>query len=243
MQLQPMVVKKYSCLLFLGSIALELFFVFIYIQGILVTGKSYPAFDLNGLQTIPSLFSAVQLFCLGFALIALSFYPKKMNRQPPRRLLLTLGTIIIYISVDEVYKLHQLFYKPLCLLPFIEKCNQFSQIWIYVYIAIAFLTVGILARDLIASWRFYPQGSLLAGIGIFTFLFGGMGLEIIKYDFLQPILLKFLNYRDASFIFIEQLRIAIEEFLEMFGVSITIYSLGLILARRLSIINNYSSFH
>jgi hypothetical protein len=237
MQLRTTTVKKNSKYLFFALMSLELIFVIIYLWGILTTGKSYAAFDLNGLRTIPSLFSAVQLFGLGFVLVALAFYPPQANRQPSRRLLLTLGGIILYISVDEVFKLHQLFYKPLCWLPFIEKCRQFAQIWIYVYIAIAFLTIAILAKDLIASWRFYPQGALLAGIGIFTFLFGGMGLELIKYDFLQPIMLMFFDYNDAKFILIEKLRIAVEEFLEMFGVSIALYSLGLILARRLELVN------
>jgi hypothetical protein len=223
-------------------IGLELLFVMIYLGSILITGASYPAFDMNGYQTIPSLFAAVQLVTLGLAFLGLGWYNRHPGEKPSRRSLWTVGIIFLYIGVlDETFKVHQHFYKPFCYLPGIENCRDFYPVYIYLYIAIAISTFLILFRDLKASWRFYPLGAFLAGLGIFIHLFGALGLELIGFDLLPQILSKFFNYNDWVFILVEKIRITLEEFLEMFGVSIALYSLGLFLAKRLEITSDHES--
>ncbi len=219
--------------LLLWLVTLEVFFVIVYLGRIAIAGKSYPAFDMDGFQTIPSLFAAVQLLCLGLAFLGLSLYRARLFQHPSRRLLLTLGAIFTYIAADETFKVHQFFYLPLCIFPWIADCQRLKSIYLLVYPAIAVALVLTLRRDLLASWRFYRKGSAIAAIGIFTFLFGALGSEIIRYTILQPILLKFVSYDSALFRLVELVRVAFEEFSEMLGVTLTLYSLGLFFGKRL----------
>ncbi len=211
----------------LGSlIAFELVLLSIYLITVWLWGKSPAIVDFNGFQNLPSLFSAVQLFIVACGFMGLAFYRSYPGQKPSRRLLITVGLILFYVSViDETFKVHQHFYKPFCWL-LIENCRSWYNIYIYLYIAIAIATLVLLFKDLKATWNFYPFAAFFVGFGIFTFLFGALGLELLKFQVLN-----------TGYGMLEKLRIGLEEYLEMLGMTLTLYGIGRFFIRRISDIN------
>jgi len=212
----------------------EFLLLLIYLGSIWLRGESLPWLDFNGYQNLPSLFSAGQLFVTSLGFLALGFYSRQGKAQPSRRLLLTLGVLFFYISIiDETFKVHQHFYKPLCYLPVIDNCRSWYNLYIYLYILMAVAIFIGFFRDLKAAWKFYPLGALFSGMGMFIFLLGALGLELLKFKLLEPLLLSYIQVDSGTFILIEKMRIGLEEFLEMVGTTMTLYSLGLFWSKRL----------
>ena len=202
--------------LLLGSlIAFELVLLSIYLITVWLWGKSPAIVDFNGFQNLPSLFSAGQLFIVACGFMGLAFYRSYPGQKPSRRLLVTVGVILFYVSViDETFKVHQHFYKPFCWLH-IENCRSWYNIYIYLYIAIAIATLVLLLKDLKATGKFYPSAAFFVGFGIFTFLFGALGLELLKFQVLN-----------TGYGMLEKLRIGLEEYLEMLGMTLALYGIG-----------------
>jgi len=216
-------VRKLNRRLLWSLLIFEWVLLAIYLATVLLWGDSPPLWDFNGFQNIPSLFSAIQLFAVACSFLGLAFYRGYPGQKPSRRLLVTVGVIFFYISlIDETFKLHQHFYKPLCWMPGIENCRGWFNIYIYIYIGIAIATFILLFKDLKASWRFYPRASFFVGFGIFMFLFGALGLELFKFQLF-----------DTGYGMMEELRIAVEEYLEMLGATLTLYGNGLFFVRRI----------
>ncbi len=79
-------------------------------------------------------------------------------------------------------------------------------------------------------WRSYRKETFLALLGMFIFGIGGFGAEVFK-DTAQP-LLSLLFTQDFLITFIETLRIAFEEFLELIGENLVLYGFLLFLGKR-----------
>jgi membrane-associated HD superfamily phosphohydrolase len=208
-------------------IVFELGLLSTYLITVWVWGKSPAIVDFNGFQNLPSLFSAVQLFIVACGFMGLAFYRSYPGQKLSRRLLVTVGLILFYVAViDETFKVHQHFYKAFCWL-LIENCRSWYNIYIYLYIGIAIATLVLLFKDLKATWKFYPAAAFLVGFGIFTFLFGALGLELLKFQVL-----------DTGYGAIEKLRIGLEEYLEMLGMTLALYGVGRFFTRRISDIDS-----
>jgi membrane-associated HD superfamily phosphohydrolase len=214
--------------LLLGSlIAFELVLLSIYLITVWLWGKSPAIVDFNGFQNLPSLFSAVQLFIVACGFMGLAFYRSYPGQKPSRRLSIALGVILFYVAViDETFKVHQHFYKLFCWL-LIENCRRWYNIYIYLYLAIAIATFILLFKDLKATCKFYPLAAFWVGFGIFTFLFGALGLELFKFQVL-----------DTGYGAMEKLRIGLEEYLEMLGMTLALYGIGRFFTRRISDIDS-----
>jgi hypothetical protein len=216
-------VQRVNQFMFWTLVAVEWVLLAIYLGTVWTWGESPAIFDFNGFQNIPSLFSAVHLFGVALGFMGLAFYRSFPGQKPSRPLLVTVGVIFFYISViDETFKWHQHFYKPFCWMPWIENCRSWFNIYIYLYVGIAVTTFLVFFRDLKASWKFYPVASFFVGFGIFTFLFGALGLELFKFQLF-----------DTGYGMMEKLRIAGEEYLEMLGATLTLYGIGLFGVRRI----------
>jgi hypothetical protein len=72
MKLQAKTVERASYRLLVGFILFEVLIVVIYLGSILLIGKPYPPFDMDGQMTVPSLLQAFLLFTIG--LISLIFF-------------------------------------------------------------------------------------------------------------------------------------------------------------------------
>ena len=225
MTLNPKAVQKVSNSLFLVLILLEVFLALLYLADIFVNGKAYQLFDMDGLITIPSLLQALQLYIIGLISLGLFIVHNPETQRPSKLFLFTFASLFIYASVDELLEIHQqlpnLLHTP------------YNYEWMLIYISIGLITLLGFYRDFIALWDFHRRSLLLMAVGIVLIVIGGLGTEIFKYELLQPLLGQIFQQGELVAILVEKLRVAVEEFLEMLGESITIYGICLYVTKRL----------
>ena len=225
MKLHPRVVQKSGKLLLLVLISLEIILFLLYLSGIIFTGKAYSAFDMDRQMTIPSLLQSFQLFLIGFIALSLFITGRHSSQPPSRPFLLTVALLFIYGSIDEIFKIH------LQLQHLLSTPHQ--RDWMPLYLAIGITTPLVFHRDFIALWHFHRKAIVFVALGMGIFILGGFGSEVFKHELVQAILSAMLRQDDFISIFIEKFRVAVEEFSEMLGESITLYGLCLYLAKRL----------
>ena len=147
----------------IALILFEVLLVAIYLGGIILTGHPLPAFDLDGLRTIPSMLQALHLFAFGFIALALFFLQPQVTSLPSRSLLLTIGILLTYGGIDEVWKIHLQF----------DRLFPHHQ-WIAIYIAVAFGLPIFFYRDVIALWKRYRRATGFTLLGLCLFGLGGI---------------------------------------------------------------------
>jgi len=226
MRVKPGVVEKVSNYLLLALIFLEISLVIIYLAGVVLIGRAFVPFDMDGKMTIPSILQAVQLFLIGW--ISLYFFLVRSHpSQPPSPIFsLTVALLSFFAATDELFKIHLQLKE---LLPIMSNHD-----WKPIYISIGLTTPLVFHRELIALWRFQTKAIIFIAIGVVIFMLGGFGLEIIKDELLQPLLYPLFDQDDFIAFFIEKLRVAVEEFSEMLGESLILYGISLFLAKHLS---------
>jgi GH35 family endo-1,4-beta-xylanase len=207
--------RKASYSLLWVLIAFEILLTSIYLACIFFQGEAYPAFDMDGGMSIPSLFQALQLLLGGLISLSFFIFGNHSSLRPSRLFWFIIGLLFVYTSIDEVFKIHHLLY------------SLKIQNWTTVYLLIGLTTFVALYRDIITLWRFHRRSTFLMALGIGIFVVGGFGLEIVKQELLQP-LLEYIFPPDNSIPFlVEKLRVATEEFSEMLGGSIILYGMSL----------------
>lgn len=225
MKLHPKALERASHRLLVGFILFEVLIVVIYLGSILLAGKAYPPFNMDGQMTVPSLLQAFLLFTIGF--ISLIFFAvERSSSQPPSRFfLLTVGVLMLYASVDEVFKIH------LQLQSLLNTPN--ARDWLRGYILIFVAFPAVFLRDFVRLWKLYRRETLLALLGMLTFGMGGFFGEILRYKFLPGLLWKIFpdNYR--AVLFLMKIRVAYEEFFELLGETLILYGVLLFVAKRL----------
>lgn len=201
-------------LILIGLILLELLIVLIYLGSILANGQTYHPFDMNGFMTIPSLFQAFQLFSIGLISLTLFFQETTYQRPPSQRFKLAIAILLIYGGIDELFKIH------------LQLKDWFSilgdRTWLGIYLAVFLGTPLLLYPDFRKLWRSYRYETLIAIVGMIIFAMGGFGAEILRNS-IDP-LLRILLKAEYSMDFFESLRIALEEFGELVGESLILYS-------------------
>ena len=186
-------------------------------------GPLRPFFDLDGEKSIPTWFSTIQLFAVG----ALLFLAAANNRQElylASAGLYIAGLVFVFLSADEAVQIHEnLTYMSrdagLSELSFIGHWGA----WIVAYAVLGLIGLAFGARHLWALWRNFRPIAVWGMVGAFIFFLGAVGFEIASFPF--------RNSAEAETI--ELSAIAIEEFLEMLGVTIILYA-TLVLANQLS---------
>lgn len=225
MKLHPKAVERASYRLLVGLILFEVLIVVIYLGSILLTGKPYPPFDMDGQMTVPSLLQAFLLFTIGF--ISLIFFTvQRQSSQPPSRFfLLTVGALMLYASADEVFKIH------LQLHSLLNTPN--ARDWLRGYILIFVMFPAVFLREFAALCKLYRRETLLALLGMVIFGMGGFGAEILKSKILQPVFWIFFRKHSFILLFLEKTRVAFEELAELLGETVIVFGILLFVAKRL----------
>lgn len=200
-----------------GLIVVEVGLAIAYLVGIARTGTPYAAVDFNGKQTLPSLLQAVQLGLLGLIPLGLFLFHRIPTLPPSRSLLLVTAVLFLYAAVDEVLKIHLMLGH---------------RLWQILYPTLGTAVLIWFRRDLMRLWRFERRSLLFVAIGMGIFVLGGFGTELLKSFVIRPLLSQFLNQHGTIALWLESSRIAIEEFSELLGESLTLYGVcGLAMAR------------
>lgn len=225
MTVSPRVVKKFGNILLWLLIVVEVTLALIYLAGIILTGEAYSAFDMDGKMTIPSLLQSFQLFLVGAISLGLFITNRHSSQRPSRLFLLTVALLFIYGSIDEIFKIHLQLYHLLS--------TTHKRAWMPIYLGIGVTTPLVFHRDFIALWHFCRKAIFFVALGMGIFILGGFFSELFKHELVQAILSYFFQQDNLIPLFIEKIRVAVEEFSELLGETLTLYGLCLYLTKRL----------
>lgn len=185
-------------------------------------------FHLEMEFNIPALFSAAQLFLVGYGFLLVRKSLKQRDSEPPR-LYLALGIIFIYLALDEGLFLHESITMLSRRVDWIPKTESGHGAWVLPYILIGLVFFLVNLKSLIRLLQQYTREFSTMAVGFFLYVLGALGLEINKGLF-QALDLLPEHQR--------MLQVSIEEFLEMFGITIVLY--GVLLLNR--VVQNDPSF-
>ena len=170
-------------------------------------------FSIGGEATVPSAFSALQLFVVGLLFLCHGMWPK-VQLVRNSGFLFVVGMGFLFLSLDEFATLHELLNARL---KHLENSPRFFRgnhgIWIAVYVGVGvlFLLAGL--KTLVSMIKIYTRPSVLMASGFFLAVFGGVGLEAVSYQFLRNLNRGFLYRLEMTF----------EELFEMAGISLVLY--------------------
>ena len=205
-------------------IILEIFFCLIYFGDFLLGEpfwRIHELFDLDSEASIPTWFSTIQLFMIGF--IALLVANNQKTTPPPSKWGLTFfGLGFICLSMDEGSAIHEKLTFTFYNNPLVPYFHGVHGIWIVVYGCIGIITLLILHKDIFAVCKYFRKEALIFLGGMIIFLAGAAGAETITFF-----------YIDKSDPFIYAIEVILEEFLEMAGASILAYSVLLLAIKKL----------
>lgn len=201
------------------AIIIEICFVLIFLVGFMSSYQVHYLFNLDREWNIPALFSAAQLFLVGIVFLSMSNH-EKQQLFPSTKFLIFLGIGFIFLSFDESFSIHErltLFYRHIDWIPSFKGNHG---VWVVPYLTICFIFLLLAYKNFIKLWNNYRQETTIMAFGFIIFLIGAVGLEVISYQFIRG--------GEAS-LNIYILEVALEEFMEMIGISIVLY--GAILLR------------
>lgn len=223
MNLNPKILQDNSKLLLFSLIAIDLCFGLIYLISSIIRGEALPAFDFDKPRTIPIFYAALQLFAIGFSLVMTWLWRRLHSKRPYRWILLTVGAGFIYLSIDKILKLHLMIHS----FSWLPQFKSGGGAWVFFYVPLGLIIILSGYRDLIALWRFYPRATLITILGVGIFLLGGIGVEVINYQFLQSKIWKIQEQDTSLAIIINAIKVTLEETVELLGQSAAIYGISL----------------
>jgi len=195
--------------------ALEICMVILYLldQHFHAFGKVHHIFDLDEELTLPSWFSAAQLFLIGIVFLLQNFrFPLPKNAS--LKLLSFIGLGFIFLSLDETVMIHERINWTFRHLDFLPRFKRGHGLWISIYATTALILLTIWWKSILEMWQSYPKQFILFTLGSLILLTGAVGLEIIGYQYLRVGELRYLYIWE----------VAIEEGLEMMGASVILYA-------------------
>lgn len=230
MIVNDLIVKRKIRNIFIGLVIFEIAIVVIYIGSIVKMGTPYPAFDMNGKMTIPSLLQSLHLLAIGFISLMLFLKLPRNQGRPSHKFMLATAILLIYGSIDEMFKIHLHFAD---FLP-IEKRS-----WMVIYAIVFFGLPTVFYRDLIFLWHKHRRETSFALLGMVIFAIGGFLGEILRDFLLFPATYKILNVRDIITLYqnidlVQGLRVAFEEFFELLGENFVLYGFMLFAAKKIA---------
>ncbi len=205
----------YAASILRAFIIVELCLVFMYWVGFLLGEPNLLStlFDLDREANIPAWFSSSQLLliCLTTWLACLLH---NSHERPSRLFLFITGAAFLLMSLDETSQVHESITASLgdryidWVPPLILKHKEIPIAGLVLLIFFA----RLIYPDLKGLWLWSRKKSLVAVAGILTYLLGASVLETIGYEFTEK----------GTFIY--RLEVSAEEFLEMFGASLILYT-------------------
>lgn len=220
--------KSANRLLFI-LIAIEIFFAVVFLTFSFLGDPLWiidRLFNLNGEKNLPALFSSIQLFSVGIILLVIARQPRKLL-LPSTIFLSILGAGFIFLSIDEAFSIHESITRMLKHIDWIPRFKGDHGIWIPLYLSLIPIFLSIFYKNFFAMWNQSKKETILVTSGLGLFLLGAVGMEVIGYQFLTT--------ANTPILYI--LEIAIEEFLEMFGISLVLYGVILYHANLTSNVN------
>lgn len=197
-------------------IALELCMVILYLldHRFYAFGRTHHLIDLDQESTVPSWFSSVQLFLIGILFLLQKFrYPLPKNDS--LNFLSFIGLCLIFLSMDEAISIHERVSWTFNHIEWLPRFKGDYGLWIPIYVVAGLTLLAVLQKNILKIWRFYPKESVLFTLGFLIVLAGGVGLEIISYQYLR-------NVDELNNLYL--LEVAVEEGLEMIGASVMLYA-------------------
>lgn len=202
--------------LFFGLLAIELLLLAAYLT-LHVLGAGFeagplrPWLDLGDDTSLPAWFSSVQLFLVGVVLLVAALNNGRPHVVRPS-FLAAAGLVFVFLSADEGARIHEKITE-------VARAGRVDWLlirgaygaWIMVYLAAGALLLAAGRRSLLALWRHLHPEMQVAVAGALVFVTGGIGVELIGF-YLAP---GSTPYKVAT---------AVEEFLEMAGVSVMLYA-------------------
>lgn len=207
--------------LFWGLILVEFLFVTGYVLNILWGSPSWIVtrlVDLDDEGSIATWFSSMQLFVVGLLFFLKSRHASAIE-LPSATFFCILGLGFIFLSIDEAAAIHEKINALLKQGAFMPRFKGDHGIWIFVYVLLAGIFLSFTLRNFIALWRRSRRIASIMAIGVLTFVIGAVFFEIIGYQFLRN---DMTSWRYVT-------EVALEEFLEMLGISIVLYGALLLL--------------
>jgi hypothetical protein len=193
---------------------LAIIFVFVHIlvpeirMG-LIRPLSNLSFDLS----IPAWYSAIKLFVVG-ALLFIASRNNQYNRYLPSSFLMGLSILFTFLSADEGAAIHEKITSTVKVLNLDWLLIRGHGAWIIIYSIISFPLIWLFIRYFRRAWKYFRRETIMALCGVSVFVTGAVILEIISYLFL----------RSGSTPVLYLIEVVFEEFFEMSGVSIILYS-------------------
>jgi len=172
-------------------------------------------FDLDSEGNIPAWFSSSQLFCVALTYWASALRKRRLDR-PSRIFFVLTGLAAAYVSSDETAQIHERITAWVGKRYVDWVVPLAAENFFFVMIAVALMMVicQLLAADLLLLWNNHRRITLIAALGIVIGLTGGMGVETLGYKLLR-------GQTDSMWYKIE---VTVEEFMEMFGASLVLFS-------------------
>jgi len=169
---------------------------------------------MDGEGNLCSFFSGGQLFAIAAILLLKDFEIETLSERLPL-LKITAGFSFLYLAVDEVMALHEklsvVIHKSFIssIIP-INYCE-----WVFVYLISGSILLFVFYNDIMFLLKSFKKEVLLGIFGVIVLLSGALGVEILSY---------ILPIRNEALSHIFRISVAVEEFLEMFGVTLILIS-------------------
>ena len=175
--------------------------------------------------SVATWFSTIQLLAVGFVSLLIGIYTRS-RRHFLAPAAFAVGIGFIFLSMDEASAIHEsitIILKHFDMTWFMFRDDHGG--WVAVYLVLGLLIFVLSYRRFLRPlWDRYRREALLMAAGFVLFLVGAVGIEVISYH---------MHGMSSE---VRSLAGAIEEFLEMFGISVTLYGsmmLGLTLSGEL----------
>ncbi len=204
-------------------IGIEVLFCSIFLIDFLLDHPSWrihELFDLDNEANIPTWFSTLQLALTGLFTLCIGFN-QNYAKPPSKASIITLGIGFLYLSMDEAASIHEKITLIFHNNPWVPYFDGVHGIWIVVYGCTAILLSLIFHRDIFRFFKYFPKIAIIFLLAMLTYLAGAGGAETITYFYID---------RNNPFAYIFE--VITEEFLEMLGVSILLYSMALLALKK-----------
>lgn len=174
-------------------------------------------FDLDSDLSVSAWYSSIKLFVIG-TLLFIASRNNQYERYFPSSFLTGGSLLFIFLSVDEGAAIHEKISKIARSLQLDWLLIRGHGAWIIIYSVIAFPIVLLSLRYFRVAWKYFRRETLTALCGVAILVTGAVFFEVISYLFIRS---------EATSV-LYKIQVVFEEFFEMVGVSIILYSVLLL---------------
>lgn len=165
--------------------------------------------------------SSVQLFAIG-GLLLLAGFGRRRRHVSPVWIVLA-GLAFLFASADEGAAIHEKITAVVLGLGMTWLLFQGDHGgWIGIYLAVGLIVLFVARRALASLWRHHRRETTTFALGASLAVLGAVGVEIVGYEYL----------RESAPEWRSRLGVAVEELLELVGVSVMLYGALLLAAER-----------